>query len=108
LFIQLSFITAAVLAWQIGLQFPDESTCTVIGCSPHGFWIFVVVILVLLGIILASRAGWHELSLSEVPGAPLSPGDSSNAKKDVEYSDLDKVQGETDKGQSRLRKWIDE
>jgi hypothetical protein len=76
LFIQLSFYTAAFLTWQIALLFPDEDNCTVLGCSPHFFWQLLVAALIITGIILSSRAGWHELSLSEVPGAPLSP--SSN------------------------------
>lgn len=73
IFIQLSFITAAYFAWQIGLAFPDEDNCNPLGCQPYGFWNFAVFILVTLGVILSSRAGWHELSLSAVPGAPLSP-----------------------------------
>jgi hypothetical protein len=75
LFIQLSFYTAAFLLWQIALLFPDENNCTVLGCSPHFIWQLLVAALIISGIILSSRAGWHELSLSEVPGAPLKPGE---------------------------------
>ncbi len=72
-FIQLSFITAAYLAWQIGLTFPDEDNCNPLGCQPLFIWNLIVFILLVLGVSLSSRAGWHELSLSAVPGAPLKP-----------------------------------
>lgn len=73
LFIQLSFLTMAFLIWQIGLQFPDEDTCTVLGCQPNWFVTFVVGALIVAGVILSSRAGWYELGLSEVPGKRTQP-----------------------------------
>jgi hypothetical protein len=81
LFIQLSFYTAAFLLWQIALLFPDEDNCSVLGCSPHFFWQFLVAALIIAGIVLSSRAGWHELSLSEVPGSPLNPSGNGNASE---------------------------
>lgn len=80
LFIQLSFLTAAYFAWQIGLAFPDEDNCNPLGCQPNGFWYFAVFAIVATGVILSSRAGWHELSLSEVPGAPLKPDTGKSPK----------------------------
>lgn len=84
LFIQLAFLTAAYVIWQIGLQFPDEENCAFegFGCQPNGFVIFLVSALIIAGVIFSSRAGWHELSLSEVPGHPLSPsGNVSSSPK---------------------------
>lgn len=81
LFIQLSFYTAAFLLWQIALLFPDEDNCSVLGCSPHFFWQFLVAALIIAGIVLSSRAGWHELSLSEVPGSPLNPSGNGNVSE---------------------------
>lgn len=78
LFIQLSFITAAYFAWQIGLAFPDEDSCNAFGCSPHGFWYFAVFAIVVTGVYFSSRAGWHELELSQVPGAPLKPSTNNS------------------------------
>lgn len=77
LFIQLSFITGAYFAWQVGLAFADEDSCNAFGCQPNGFFYFLVFALVTTGVILSSRAGWHELSLSEVPGAPLKPSSAT-------------------------------
>jgi hypothetical protein len=68
LFIQLSFYTAAFITWQVGAAFEEEQ-CTIMGCQPNAFWQTVVAILVILGIVLSSRAGWRELELSEIPGA---------------------------------------
>jgi hypothetical protein len=74
LFIQLSFYTAAFMVWQIGLLFVDPSEdCTILGCTPNGFFYFVTAVLIIMGIWIASRAGWHELELSQVPKAPLWP-----------------------------------
>jgi hypothetical protein len=73
LFIQLSFYTAAFMVWQIGVLFVDKSECTILGCTPNGFFYFVTASLIIMGIWLASRAGWHELELSQVPKAPLWP-----------------------------------
>jgi uncharacterized membrane protein YidH (DUF202 family) len=65
LFIQLSFLTAAFVLWQIGLAFPDEGSCSVVGCEPYGFVSFFVAVLIILGVVISSAVGWKELSLSE-------------------------------------------
>jgi hypothetical protein len=67
LFIQLSFLTAAAVIWQLGLAFPDESNCTAFGCAPNGFVSAFVVLLVVSGVIISSIAGWSELELSNMP-----------------------------------------
>ena len=85
LFIQLSFYTAAFLVWQIGLLFIDTGNCTILGCSPHIFWQVIVVALIITGIVLSSRAGWHELSLSEVPGAPLISSSSGGTSEKLSF-----------------------
>jgi len=66
LFIQLAFLTAALVLWQIGLAFPDEDNCSILGCEPNGFVLALVVLLVITGVILSSIAGWEELSKSDV------------------------------------------
>ena len=66
LFIQLAFLTAAFVLWQIGLAFPDEDTCTAFGCEPHVFVSFLVLALIISGVVLSSKAGWDELELSNV------------------------------------------
>ena len=66
LFIQLSFLTAAFVVWQIGLAFPDEDNCSAFGCEPHGIVSILVLLLVVLGVLLSSSAGWEELRLSSV------------------------------------------
>jgi uncharacterized membrane protein YidH (DUF202 family) len=66
LFIQLSFLTAAFVVWQIGLAFPDEDNCSAFGCQPHGIVSILVLLLVVLGVLLSSSAGWEELRLSSV------------------------------------------
>lgn len=65
-FIQLSFLTVAFLVWQLGLAFPDEQSCTVLGCQPHGVVSFFVVALLVIGVLASSSAAWYELSRSEV------------------------------------------
>ena len=90
-FIQLTFLTAAFFVWQIGLLFPDENNCSVLGCEPHGFFTFLVAGLVITGVVLSSRAGWYELSLSEVPGQstkPQSPLTSNGDKPSGEGKSL--------------------
>jgi hypothetical protein len=67
LFIQLSFLTAAAVLWQLGLAFPDENNCTAFGCAPNGFVSAFVVLLVIAGVIISSIAGWGELELSNMP-----------------------------------------
>jgi hypothetical protein len=66
LFIQLSFLTAAAVLWQLGLAFPDPSNCTILGCEPNGIIAALVVLLVITGVILSSIAGWDELGKSDV------------------------------------------
>jgi hypothetical protein len=88
LFIQLSFYTAAFMVWQIGLLFVDPSeNCTILGCTPNGFFYFVTAVLIIMGIWIASRAGWHELELSQVPKAPLWPADTLMEKFSDAYAD---------------------
>jgi uncharacterized membrane protein YidH (DUF202 family) len=70
LFIQLSFLTAAFVVWQIGLAFPDEDNCSAFGCEPNLFVVFLVVTLIIVGVVLSSKAGWDELQLSEVSSSP--------------------------------------
>jgi len=67
LFIQLSFLTAAFLVWQIGLAFPDRNTCSVLGCEPYDIVLLVVVLLVVFGVVVSSIVGWDELRSSNVP-----------------------------------------
>jgi hypothetical protein len=67
LFIQLAFFTAAFLLWQIGVAFPDEDNCTVLGCEPHVFVLIFVALLLITGVILSSSAGWYELRKSNIP-----------------------------------------
>jgi hypothetical protein len=77
LFIQLSFYTAAFMVWQVGLVFIDPSeNCTILGCTPNGFFYLLTAVLIVAGIVIASKAGWHELELSRVPKSPLWPADS--------------------------------
>jgi hypothetical protein len=66
LFIQLSFLTAAFVVWQIGLAFPDENNCSAFGCEPHGLVSIIVLVIVVAGVVLSSSAGWEELRLSSV------------------------------------------
>jgi hypothetical protein len=66
-FIQLSFLTAAFVVWQLGLAFPDPNNCTAFGCQPNWFVSFLVAGLVITGVIVSSIAGWNELELSSVP-----------------------------------------
>jgi len=65
LFIQLSFLTAAYVVWQLGLAFPDPNNCSAFGCEPHGLVSFVVSALVITGVLVSSVVGWKELSLSD-------------------------------------------
>lgn len=67
LFIQLSFLTAAAVLWQLGLAFPDEDNCSIVGCEPNGFVTVFVVLLVIAGVLVSSIAGWSELELSNMP-----------------------------------------
>jgi hypothetical protein len=74
LFIQLSFLTAAAVLWQLGLAFPDENNCTAFGCAPNGFMSAFVVLLVITGVIISSIAGWSELELSNMPEEAIKKG----------------------------------
>jgi hypothetical protein len=67
LFIQLSFLTAAFVLWQIGLAFPDENNCSAFGCEPNWFITLLVAGLVITGVFISSIAGWSELELSSMP-----------------------------------------
>jgi hypothetical protein len=67
LFIQLAFLTAAFVLWQIGLAFPDSGNCTAFGCEPNLFVSFLVFALIITGVVLSSLAGWNELRLSSLP-----------------------------------------
>lgn len=67
LFIQLSYLTAAFLVWQIGLAFPDPDSCTLYGCEPYEFYGLVTFGLVFAGVIHSSRVGWRELESSDLP-----------------------------------------
>ena len=69
LFIQLAFLTAAFVLWQIGLAFPDKNNCSAFGCQPNGFVSFLVVAVIIAGVVLSSRAGWDELYHSSLPGS---------------------------------------
>jgi len=70
LFIQLSFLTAAFVLWQIGLAFPDENNCSAFGCEPNWFISLLVAGLVIAGVIISSIAGWDELERSSIPEGP--------------------------------------
>jgi hypothetical protein len=99
LFIQLSFYTAAFIVWQVGLLFPDENNCGVLGCSPHIAWIIIVGALILIGIIISSRAGWQELALSQIPQSPLYPtGSNSGSEKPIVLP----------RQKKKLREWLSE
>jgi hypothetical protein len=88
LFIQLSFYTAAFMVWQIGLLFIDPSeNCNIFGCTPNGFFYFVTAVLIIMGIWIASKAGWHELELSQVPKTALWPADSLMSKFSDAYEE---------------------
>ena len=73
-FIQLSFLTAAFVVWQLGLAFPDPNNCTAFGCQPNWFVSFLVAGLIITGVIVSSIAGWNELELSSVPHNQQSAG----------------------------------
>jgi hypothetical protein len=73
IFIQLTFLTAAFFVWQIEQQFPDPDKCGQFVCEPREFVVFLVAGLIITGVVLSSRAGWYELSLSEVPGKSTKP-----------------------------------
>jgi hypothetical protein len=86
LFIQLAFLTAAAVIWQLGLAFPDEDTCSIVGCEPYGFVSAFVVLLVIAGVIISSFAGWSELELSNmtegnVPARVLGIVDKGNLEE---------------------------
>jgi hypothetical protein len=84
LFIQLAFLTAAAVIWQLGLAFPDEDSCSIVGCEPYGFVSAFVVLLVIAGVIISSFAGWSELELSAIPEGP-------ERKRSNESSDVDQI-----------------
>jgi hypothetical protein len=74
LFIQLSFLTAAFVLWQIGLAFPDENNCSAFGCEPNWFITLLVAGLVIAGVLISSNAGWSELELSNMPEEAVKKG----------------------------------
>jgi hypothetical protein len=84
LFIQLSFLTAAFVVWQIGLAFPDEDNCTVLGCEPHGSVLFFVALIVITGVVISSAVGWYELARSNVPLSEI----EQEARKKLEMEAL--------------------
>jgi hypothetical protein len=91
IFIQLTFITAAVFIWQIDQQFPDPDKCGGFVCEPREFVVFLVAGLIIAGVVLSSRAGWYELSLSEIPGKstkPESPVSGAKEKPSAERKSL--------------------
>jgi hypothetical protein len=59
-------LTAAFVVWQIGLAFPDENNCSPVGCEPFGLVSFLVAVIIIIGVWLSSKAGWEELSYSEI------------------------------------------
>jgi hypothetical protein len=69
-FIQLSFLTAAFVVWQLGLAFPDPNNCTAFGCQPNWLVSLLVAGLVITGVLISSSVGWAELNLSD-PRAAL-------------------------------------
>jgi|688.fasta_scaffold132927_3 hypothetical protein len=82
LFIQLAFLTAAFVLWQIGLAFPDENNCTAFGCEPNGFVSILVLALIIAGVVLSSKAGWDELELSNVFSRHAVPYDTYDSQDD--------------------------
>jgi hypothetical protein len=97
IFIQLSFITAAFFVWQIDQQFPDPDKCSQFFCEPREFVVFLVAGLIIAGVILSSRAGWYELSLSEVPGTSATP-----ESKDISISRKAAAEGQS------IKDWLKE
>jgi len=97
IFIQLSFITAAFFVWQIDQQFPDPDKCGAFLCEPREFVVFIVAGLIIAGVILSSRAGWYELSLSDVPGTSATP-----ESKDISMSRKAAAEGQS------IKDWLKE
>jgi hypothetical protein len=93
LFIQLAFLTAAFVFWQVGLAFPDEDNCTPFGCEPHVSVSFLVIALVIAGVVLSSTAGWYELGLSNVTEFGESAPNSSKPGRNSFEDRWDKRQG---------------
>jgi hypothetical protein len=83
LFIQLAFLTAAFVLWQIGLGFPDENNCTAFGCEPNGFVSFLVLALIIAGVVLSSKAGWDELELSDNFSRPSTTSEGFGSQDDI-------------------------
>ena len=81
LFIQLSFLTAAAVLWQLGLAFPDENNCSILGCEPNGVVTFLVVALVIAGVVISSMAGWEEIRKSNVEYVADDVMDADQAEK---------------------------
>lgn len=68
LFIQLTATTLGIFLWNISNQFIDQQRCFNTGdhCSGNGFFRFLAVMTILVGIFWSSNAGWSELSKSEI------------------------------------------
>jgi hypothetical protein len=69
LFIQLSGITLATIFWEASNLFIDQERCASSGekCSGNTFLQVVSAITAIIGVIVSSRAGWSELSKSDIP-----------------------------------------
>jgi ribosomal protein L40E len=70
LFIQLSATTAAILVWNLGSVFQDQSRCFSGACPPSEPVIFFASLIWLVGVVWSSIAGWTELSYSDIPPLP--------------------------------------
>jgi len=110
LFIQLAFLTAAFVLWQIGLAFPDKNNCSAFGCEPNGFVTFLVVALIIAGVALSSKAGWDELGLSdpsvfserELPGESIHTQDLGKYKFATESTNVMEYEGRICPGCTRV------
>jgi hypothetical protein len=69
LFIQLSGITLATIFWEASNLSIDQERCASSGekCSGNTFLQVVSVVTAIISVILSSRAGWSELSKSDIP-----------------------------------------
>lgn len=70
LFIQLSFTTSAIIVWNLGSVFQDQSRCAPVACPPDAPVIFLAIVIWLVGVVWSSSAGLTELSYSEIPPLP--------------------------------------
>ena len=109
LFIQLSFLTAAAVLWQLGLAFPDENNCSILGCEPNGVVTFLVVALVIAGVFISSMAGWDEIRKSNVEYVADDVMDADEAEKNrIQAEALKKAEEERERQalieQARIQK----